>query len=182
VDDGTRFEAVRRQYPELLYARAEWVATGRSNWDQILPLPADAQFLTNLTKHADLNVNLGSTMTLDFAIHDRPVVNVAFDVASPPPFGMPLWDHHYRFDHYQPVITLGAARFARSATELAEHVEAYLTDPTLDRAGRKRLVDLQLGRRPGESSHHVIEALRRIGGPASAPVTEPIGLSRQVAG
>ena len=36
------------------------------------------------THHADLNINLGSTMTLDFGLHDRPVVNVAFDVADPP--------------------------------------------------------------------------------------------------
>ena len=48
------------------------------------------QFLANLTHHADLNVNLASTMTLDFAIHDKPVVNVAFDPLPPPPLGVPL--------------------------------------------------------------------------------------------
>jgi hypothetical protein len=162
VDNGSRFEPVCRDYPEIIVKQPEWVRTGTHNWDQILPLPADAQFLTNLTRHADVNVNLGSTMTLDFAIHDRPVVNVAFDVASPPPFGTPLWEHHYRFEHYRPVIDLGAARFARSSDEMAAQVQAYLDDPGLDREGRRRLVELQLGRRPGESTAAVISALRTI--------------------
>ena len=54
-----------------------------------MPTPEDVQFLANLTHHADLNINLGSTMTLDFGLHDKPVVNVAFDVADPPIFGHP---------------------------------------------------------------------------------------------
>jgi hypothetical protein len=95
--------------------------------------------------HADLNINLASTMTLDFAIHDKPVVNVAFDVAEPPPHGLPLWDYYYQFEHYQPVIQLGAARIARSRAELAEHVNAYLANPALDREGRQKFVELEVG-------------------------------------
>jgi hypothetical protein len=43
-------------------------------------------------------------MTLDFAIHDRPVVNVAFDVSDPPLRGIPVWDYYYQLEHYRPVI------------------------------------------------------------------------------
>ena len=55
--------------------------------------------LANLTQHADLNVNMASTMTLDFALHDRPVVNVAFDAADPPVLGTPVWDLYYQYEH-----------------------------------------------------------------------------------
>ena len=79
-------------------------------------MPEDMQFLSNLTHHADLNLNLGSTMTLDFAVHDKPVVNIAFDVADPPPFGRPVWEFFYRFEHYRPVVELGAARSRATAT------------------------------------------------------------------
>ena len=120
------------------------------------------QFLANLTQHADININLASTMTLDFAIHDRPVVNVAFDVANPPHYGRPLWDYYSRYEHYRPVIEFGAARFARCPEDLATHINAYLDDPSLDREARRRLVQLQVGAPLGESSQRIVEVLKKI--------------------
>lgn len=162
VDEGSRYEEVRRDFPELLYARPAWVHATPGDWLRVTPLAEDMQVLANLTHHADVNVNLGSTMTLDFAVHDKPVVNVAFDIADPPPFGRPVWEFFYRFEHYRPVVELGAARFARSPKELAEHINAYLSDPTLDRESRRRLVDLELGVEIGQSSERTIQVLRMI--------------------
>lgn len=163
VDNGKRYEQVRRDFPELIYAQPVWTHVQPGNWAQVMPLPEDVQFLANLTHHADLNINLASTMTLDFAIHDKPVVNVAFDVADPPPFGVPLWEYFYRFEHYRPVVELGAARFARSPEELAEHVNAYLQDSALDHEARRRLVELQVGIPIGQSSRRIVQVLECIG-------------------
>jgi hypothetical protein len=163
VDDGKRYESARRDFPELIYAPTAWLHTTPGEWSRVIPLPDDVRFLANLTHHADLNINLASTMTLDFAIHDRPVVNIAFDVADPPPLGKPLWDFYYRFEHYRPVVETGAARFARSRDELAAHVNAYLDDPSLDREARRRLVELEVGVPIGQSSRKIVETLNRIG-------------------
>jgi len=162
VDEGRRYDGVRREYPELIYARPAWVHSELSNWARVIPLPEDVQFLANLTHYADLNINTASTMTLDFAVHDKPIVNIAFDIASPPPLGVPLWDFYYQFEHYRPVVELGAARFARSPEELAEHVNAYLEDPSLDQNGRRRLVALGVGHPVGGSSQCIIEVLKKI--------------------
>jgi hypothetical protein len=162
TDDGTRFDALRRDFPELIYAKPAWIDTEPGSWDRVLPSADDVQFLANLVLHADLNVNFGSTMSLDFAVHDKPVVNAAFDVANPPCFGMPLYEFCLQFDHYRPVAELGASRFARTADELAQHVNAYLDDPSLDRAGRQRLVDLEVGHPPGGATARIVETLRRI--------------------
>jgi hypothetical protein len=163
VDEGSRYDDVRRDHPELLYAQPQWAHTKPGDWISVLPLSDDVRFLSNLTHHADLNINVASTMTLDFALHDKPVVNIAYDFAAPPPLGVPLWEYYYQFEHYRPVVELGAARFARSAEELAEHVNAYLENPALDREGRRRLVELQVGVPVGQSSRHIIEVLERIG-------------------
>jgi hypothetical protein len=174
VDNGRRYEAVRRDFPELIYAPPAWVHAAPGEWSQTLPLPADVQFLANLTRHADLSINLASTMTLDFAIHDKPAVNIAFDVADPPPHGLPLWDYYYRFDHYRPVVEMGAARFARSRDELATHVNSYLADPTLDRAARRQFVELEVGLEPGASGRAISERLNsfaRFGGGVSPSAT-----------
>jgi len=162
VDEGRRYDSVRRDYPELIYAPPFWVHSDSSDWAAILPSAEDVQFLANLTHHADLNINLASTMTLDFAIHDKPVVNVAFDTTEPLPFSVPLWDYYYQFEHYRPVVKLGAARFARSPEELADHVNAYLKNPSLDAHNRRQLVELEVSLPLGRSSQRIVEVLEAI--------------------
>ncbi len=162
VDGAARYEGARRDYPELIFMRPAWRHTRPPEWTAVIPLREDVQLLANLTRHADLNVNLASTMTLDFAIHDKPVVNIAFDVASSPLFGKPLWDYYYQFEHYRPVVELGAARFARSPEELADHVNAYLKDPSLDRDNRRRLVELEVSLPLGRSGQRIVQVLEAI--------------------
>jgi hypothetical protein len=168
-DHGARYDRVRRDYPELIYLPPAWFHADPHAWLASVPLAEDVQLLANLTHHADLNINMASTMTLDYALHDKPVVNVAFDVASPPVLGTPVWDLYYRYEHYRPVVELGAARFARSPEELAAHVNAYLENPALDHDGRKRLTELQIGRPLGQSAQITLDTLRTIAGgnPAS---------------
>jgi hypothetical protein len=162
VDDAKRYAKVVADFPEMIFAVPAWTRTSAQEWAGTIPLPADVEFLANLTQHADLNINVASTMTLDFALRDRPVVNIAFDVTDPPPFGRPLWDYYYRFEHYRPVVELGAARFARSPSELADHVNAYLANPQLDRENRRRLVDLEIGVPPEEASGRIADVLESI--------------------
>ena len=151
-----------RHIPELIYAPAEWLHPDPANWTRVVPQRSDVQLLANLTEHADMNVNLASTMTLDFAIHDKPVVNVAFDPVLPPPLGTPLWDLYYKFEHYRPVVELGAARCARSSDELATHINTYFEDPSLDREGRRRFVELELDGPIGHASARIADALTTI--------------------
>jgi hypothetical protein len=167
VDDARRYAKVVAEFPEMIFAVPAWTRTSTEDWTRVIPLPADVEFLANLTRHADLNINVASTMTLDFALRDRPVVNVAFDVSDPPPFGLPLWEYYYRFEHYRPVVELGAARFARSPSELADHVNAYLTNPQLDRENRRRLVDLEVGIPLGEANGRIVDVLESIARDAS---------------
>lgn len=162
VDPGHRYAAVRAEYPELLFAPPAWRHVPSGQWARVMPLPEDVALLANLARHADLNVNTASTMTLDFALHDTPVVNVAFDVSHPPPLGAPLWEMYYQFEHYRPVVEFGAARIARSPDELVAHVNAYLADPRLDADARRRLVALELDGAPGTSTQRVLDAILRI--------------------
>jgi hypothetical protein len=166
VDDGTRFAAVRRDFPEMIYAPPAWTAS-RCGWTNVVPSAEDLQFLANLVRHCDVNVNFSSTMTLDFAIHDKPVVNVAFDASHPPRFRMPMWEYVCQFPHYQPVMDLGASRFAHSAEELAAQVNAYLDDPALDREGRQRFVALEVGTPVGQSGARIVDVLQEIAGRGS---------------
>jgi len=162
VDDGKRYSQVLRNFPELIFSPPRWIHANNGEWSQFVPLPEDISLLANLTCHADLNVNLGSTMILDFGIHDKPVVNIGFDVADPPVFGMPLYDFYYGYEHLQPVLELKATRVAKSVDEFAEHVNAYFRDPGLDREGRRRLVELQVDKPIGQSTERLLKTLASI--------------------
>src|SRR5207244_1466228 len=137
-----------------------WGARGNA----VVPTPSDTRLLGNTVYHCAVNVNHASTMTLDFAIMDRPVVNVAFDVMDPPRWGRPLKDHFYRFEHYLPVVELGAARISLSPSDLRDHLNAYLRNPSLDRAERRRLVEMEVSMPLDNSSRRVVEILRQIAG------------------
>ncbi len=162
IDDFSRFDSVRADFPELIYARPAWSDSTVIQWTSALPTFHDVQMLANLTQHCDLNINFASTMTLDFAIRDKPVINLVFDVSDPPVFGMPMDDYIDQFEHYRPVQQYGAARYAHSRDELAEHTNAYLQDPSLDREGRQKFVDLQVGAPIGQSSRLIVDTLEQI--------------------
>jgi hypothetical protein len=100
------------------------------------------------------------------------VVNIAFDIADPPLFGMPVYDYYYSYDHFQPVLKFGASRVARSADQLAEFVNAYLENPAIDREGRAQLVAQQVDMPLGRSARRTAEYLARLRPHRSGAVPE----------
>jgi hypothetical protein len=162
ADDGKRYAEIRRDYPELIYAKPSWEHWRSGGWHESFPYPDDVAMLVNVTQHSDLNINFGSTMTLDFSLRDKPVINLAFDVDERPVYGMNMFEYLYSFEHYRPVIDFGAARCAKSAQELADHVNAYLRDPSLDRAGRKKFVDLEVSGPVGSACARIHATLDQI--------------------
>jgi hypothetical protein len=179
ADPGGRYQPLREEFRDLIYSAPAWEHLEPGNWTRCIPMPEDLRLLANLTRHADLNVNMASTMTLDFAIQGKPVINIAFDVTSPPPLRVPLWDLFYQWEHYRPVVEMKAARFARSANELIEHVNTLLDNPALEADGRRRLVDLQVGVPVGEACGRITAALREI---LSGAGDEDAGIRRQAVG
>lgn len=173
VDNGDRYEPVRREFPELIYAQPAWYNVRAQDSSDVMPDPSDVQFLVNLTQHADLNINFASTMTLDFAIHDKPVINVVIDMCRPLSYEVSQWDFVRQFEHYHPVINFQAARFAQTVEQMAEQVNAYLADPSLDREGRRRFCELEVGIPIGASSDRIVEVLGAIA--AGAMVTPSQG-------
>jgi hypothetical protein len=162
VDSGERFDAVRAAFPELIYSPPLWSRVPGMAWSRVVPTAADLRLLANVARYSTLNVNTASTMTLDFALHDRPVVNIAFDATVPPPLGVPLREMYYRFEHYQPVLALGAARVADSPADLARCVNEYVEDPSRDREARRRLVELEVLQPLDGASQRIVAALGRI--------------------
>jgi len=161
TDFHERFNEVLKDFPEIINLPPIWKIPTQPN-EYACPMPADIVLLTNLLHYCDLNINLCSTMTIDFAIFDKPVINPAFDMTSPPIHGVPLWNFYYMFEHYRPVIDLNSVRVAHNSLEMAEHINLYLRHPELEREGRKRLVDLEINGSIGQANTQLVQVLREV--------------------
>ena len=109
---------------------------------------------------SDVFLTVYSTMVVETAIHDRPIISVTIDtpggwnmkgVYSPPLTSIGDWPTHQRFR------MSGAGRVADNPEKLTELINFYLDDPDADRDNRRQFVkdectytDGSAGRRTGE--------------------------------
>ncbi len=132
---------------------------GKGKLGGYCPTPEENRELVSSIQHADVVINLASTLTLDAALCDRPVVNIAFDLSPQRSFQETIERYYSEYDHYRTVVENGAVRLARSSEELLAQVAACLRDPGLDREGRRRLVDLWCGPFDGGSGRRLAASL-----------------------
>lgn len=110
---------------------------------------ADIVHLMNTLRHADVLVNTFSTLNLEGAYFDTPLISIAFDGknARDPRNSV---SRYLGYNHIAPLVQSGGMWVARSPDELLRGIERYLGDPTSDQKGRKRIV-AELLWRTGES-------------------------------
>ena len=162
VDDVSRWRPALDAKRRVLLCRP-W-ADGR------LPHRADQQRLVGLMRHADVCINMASTMTLDAAVLDTPVVCTAFALAHGSPEDQFCRDV-YGVDHYAPVVASGAARVVRSLDDLVTEVRTYVADRSRDADGRAALVRDQCGPTDGHAAARIarlVDSLARREAPAWA--------------
>lgn len=118
-------------------------------------MPEHQKHLGDTLCHADVVVNVASTISIEACIFDTPVVNINFDGPDDSPY-VKSARRYYSFTHYVNITSRGAVRVATSPEELVRDVAAYLADPSLDRAGRKQVVLDQCQFTDGRSAERVV--------------------------
>jgi len=116
--------------------------------------PESQQHLADTLRYSDVVVQVASTIAVEAAIFDTPVVNVSFDGEAPCEWARSA-RRYLRFTHFANVIRHGSLKLAESPPQLVEAVAEYLADPAIDRDGRRRLVQEQCQFVDGRSSERV---------------------------
>ena len=123
---------------------------------------ANQRHLMDTMRHSDVVVNVASTIAIEAAIFDTPVVNISFDGETASEWARSA-RRYYRFTHYVNITRHGAVRVAEAPASLVEEVGHYLQDPARDRDGRRRMVLEQCQFLDGQSgarvASFVLEAL-----------------------
>ena len=124
--------------------------------------PDGIAHIAQLLAAASVSINVASSISIDAAIFDTPIVNVRFDAEPGRPY-LKSVSRQYDTEHYLQVLRTGAVRLADSAEELIDEVRRYLADPARERTERRGLVRALAFKDDGQAGARVAQAIARIG-------------------
>jgi hypothetical protein len=156
-DSREVYDSLAKRYPGIVALDVPGVKTSGLQW--ALP-PGEMVWLASLLHHAAVCVNVASTLAIDAALGDTPVVGVAFDGVARLPYERSI-RRAYDYTHYLPIVSSGGAPIAESFDSLVTQINAYLADPSRDAAGRRRIAEEQAGRLDGNAGRRVAGSIAR---------------------
>jgi hypothetical protein len=115
---------------------------------------------SSMMAHSDVLVTVYSTMVVETAVHDTPIVAAVIDVPGgwnkPKKFSLSLkkignWPTHKRFRDAR------AGRVASNEKELCEVINLYLKNPSLDAAERRKFIEGEITFTDGTSGKRTAE-------------------------
>ena len=161
AEDDARFKAIREVFPEIKWNVPKWTLTRENHaesWSQRVPSEEDIKDLRALLEYVDLNVNMCSTMSLDFMLFNKPVINTVFGKETN---GLYNDQRFLNYDHYKKVVESGAVTIAKNERELIVQMNEALANPTKRTAQRKAMIDLQISKSLLGTSKRIAETLKQ---------------------
>lgn len=95
----------------------------------------------NTFRCADVVVNLSSTVTVDAAIFDCPVVNLDYDPEPGQPNQELVKDVNHLWTHFKPIAESGGVWLVNDHEEMVHAVKTYLTRPEMHSEKRRWIAD-----------------------------------------
>jgi hypothetical protein len=156
-DRTGRFDVLRARRPDIIFSPVAW----EQSWHT--PKLDDIGVFTNSLRHADVGINITSTVSLELCMFDKPVLNIGYN--PPDDAVVRSFARYYSFDHYRPVTNSGAVAIAYSPGDVRGLLEDALTHPETAREARQRLITKFFGGTlDGYSGKRVSDALLEMAG------------------
>jgi hypothetical protein len=155
ADDLEGYRRLRDRYAGLVALDLPQVIDSGLQW----ALPDDEMvWLASLLRWADVCLTVASTLAIDAALGDTPVVGIAFDGVQRLPYPRSI-RRAYDYTHYRPLVETGGLRLAETEDQMIELVNRYLVKRDLDSDGRARIVREQAWRVDGRSGERVAQLI-----------------------
>lgn len=113
----------------------------------------------NTFRHADVVINLSSTVTIDAAIFDKPVVNLDFDPQPGQADQQLIKDVNHKWNHFKPIAESGGVWLVNDFDEMVKAVKTYLKQPELHREKRRWIAEYVCGYLDGKNSQRMANAI-----------------------
>lgn len=116
--------------------------------------------LNYLLHYSDLMVNYFSTISLEAAVCDLPVIHVGYDVYT--------YGHRFhvtseflqRQTHNRRKLRLTASRIAKTEKDLINYINMYLGDKSLDRDARYEYAVSECGELDGHAGSRIVHMIK----------------------
>ncbi|MFZ5920631.1 MAG: hypothetical protein ACOYY3_06220 [Chloroflexota bacterium] len=139
AEERAKIHALEQKYPHVHVVRPVALGGSLGYYGG-----EDMDEKSSMMAHSDVFVTVYSTMVVETAVHDTPIIGAVIDTPGgwnvPGKFSLSLkeigdWPTHKRFREAR------AGRVAKDEAELRDAVNAYLRDPSLDAAERRKFVE-----------------------------------------
>ncbi|MDO8555494.1 MAG: CDP-glycerol glycerophosphotransferase family protein [bacterium] len=119
--------------------------------------------LAQAVKFSDLVVNTGSTMNIEAAILDKPIINIAFDGFKKLGYSRSV-RQYYDFNHLKNIVKTGGVKIAYSKDELLGQINELLKNPNIGAEERTKITKEQCAFTDGHSGerlgNYILEFLK----------------------
>jgi hypothetical protein len=114
----------------------------------------------NTFRHADVVINLSSTVTVDAAIFDKPIVNLDFDPQPSRADQELIKDINHKWNHFKPIAESDGVWLVNDFDEMKHAVRTYLKNPNLHHAKRKWITNYVCGYLDGKCGDRMARAIK----------------------
>jgi hypothetical protein len=160
AEERERIFALEKQYPNVHVVQPVALGGSLGYYGG-----EDMDEKSSMMAHSDVLVTVYSTMVVETAVHDTPIVAAIIDVPGgwnkPNKFSLSLkkignWPTHKRFRDAR------AGQVASNEKELCEVINLYLKDPSLDAAERRKFIEDEITFTDGASGKRTAGFILRI--------------------
>ena len=162
AEGSERFSFLKEKFPFIRWNYPDWFISRKDHpepWSQRVPSENDLVDLRGILKFSDLSINMCSTMSLDFMLFDKPVINPVFGNEQNSLYN----DQRFlRYAHYEKVVESGAVAIVKNEEELLREINFSLENPNARLKEQKELIKLQIGKPLDGTSKRIASALKTI--------------------
>lgn len=155
-DDPACYAPVIERYSNVrMFTTAKRSNRSATDW---LPDPEEIENARDCFVFADATCNIYSTVTIEAALFDKPIIHIAFDAAPLRPGRVPCREY-YNFTHFKPIVDMEASTLVYNQQELQHALREALDYPGARSAQRRALARRFAGPMDGQSSMRVVREL-----------------------
>jgi hypothetical protein len=161
AESADRFEQLKNEFPWIQWNVPQWTLLSsdhQESWSQRIPSEQDLGDLKSILQFSDLNINMLSTMSLDFMLHGKPVINTVMGNGSN---GLGGDQKFLNYAHIKLLLDSKATELACNQEQLMSAIHyALLKGP--DRVAQSAFIDQQIGVSLEKTAMETAKALKSL--------------------